>query len=68
MIRLLKDALLLGYEVLISLWLPNMIRIVGCIFCCAILANLGMGTGEEDEPLENVLPADAAERAATWLS
>jgi len=44
MIRLLKDALLLGYEVLISLWLPNMIRIVGCIFCCAILANLGMGT------------------------
>ena len=64
---MIRDIFGLCREVLICLWLPNAYAIAGCLFCCALLVNLDMGNGEPDEPLENTFPADAEERAQTWL-
>jgi len=64
---LIQDICGFCYTVLICLHPKNILSIFGCLFCCAILLNLGMGNGEPDEPLENVFPADAEERAQTWL-
>jgi len=41
--------------------------IVGGLFCGAVLANLGMGTGEEDEPSENIGASTQSEIELTWL-
>jgi len=61
------DFLLFCREILICLWLPNLIVIIGGLFCGAVLANLGMGTGEEDEPSENIGASTQSEIELTWL-